>query len=633
MKRNISILSALLCIAFLFASCPNPTQTESGSKPKSGSGVTGGGTIGGGTEEVPVEDSPPGDKDFEFVIEDDEGGETPTDEPPTISASKADASEKDVTLATAKLPKDGGPWDAKLVEPTEQINNTARISPSEGSIDSPFEVSVDNEKSELYVKLKQGNKLNSGLYSINLVIKGANDITIYKTFTFEVLAPDPIPTAKDFNVKFEGAGERDGIPTISGAALDTSEGSVTLATVTPPKKGGPWTVELDDAALELFDAEVDAGNDIVRIVLKKNKTLGWGRYSINLVIKDAGDITIYKTFTFDVVLTPAPFTKTPSLYPEITGAGKNKLTVNWALASGAERYNVYINTTTERPQTPNNTDTIGPLTQTCDITDIDGDGTDGGLPDGTKYYVWVEAVNDGGSSFSDPAERTTSGTMDSIFYHHIAEDGRVMYSWDSFSGDGDTGKGGADYYRITEPDAEHPGGTMFYGGNVGTSQFGFSGDIRYFVEFDKEEAKRLAPHTQYGKWEERLDDKPSGVFIVEYNEPEGNAGQRKFQGIYYWGVGAIQTTTGGNLGPAPTRNPQGLELIYFSNSYGLRSSGRENGKFAGNPETETLAQAIDRFTLENMVEFIAFVATPWYRCYGYDNIPGSQVTAEPEDEE
>jgi hypothetical protein len=524
MKQKISILSALLCLTFLFVSCLNPTQSESGKKSNTGNGGT------------------------------------------------------------------GGYW-----------------SPPAGDSDSE-DGDDDNDESV-------------------------------------------VPTANDFDVKFEGAGES-GIPTISAAALDSSDESATLATVTPPKKGGPWTVELDDAALELFDIEYEKNLvtgenrlkalfaegeteeeteddaegeaetavddwDFANIVLKKNKTLGWGRYSINLVIKGAGDITIYKTVTFDVVLTPAPFTKTPSLYPEITGAGKNKLTVNWTLVSGAESYNVYAGTTTERSQVPHNTDKISQTVQSYDITDLIEDDTEDGLPDGTKYYVWVEAVNDGGSSFSDPAVRTTSFTIPEFFYDYTDEaTGEKMYSWDSFSG----GDGGIDCYRILPPVEDENGYTparMLYGkGGMTGVGAGWTAEIVYFDKFpygkDSEDNYLRPNGTRTGKWGESLLDEqgketPAGVFIVKYDNYYDN---RIYQGVYYYGQGAIQTKDNG-FGPNGT-SPVGLTLCYFGNSYFLPSG--------PNPETFTLPEAIDRFTLANMSRLIAFIATPWYRCYGYEGL-------------
>jgi hypothetical protein len=515
MKRNISILSALLCIAFLFTSCLNPTQSESGKKSNTGNGGTGGGggywsapagesesgkdsDSGDGEEELPASI---GYKDFTFDIE--KEAVKPT---PTISIAGLNTENGDATLATLKLPETGGPWIAALddgdtEENTKTYNMTARINPSVVTLELKFKVIIDGNTNEASVLLRKGETLEFGLYSIKLVFKGANDKVIRKTLTFEA--------AK----------------------------------------------------------------------------------------------------------TPAPFTKAPEVWPEITGIETNKLAVKWEAPSGAETFNIYYGKTDNFEAA-----TLGKSKITATSSEI----TD--LPNGETYYVWVEAVNSGGETLSESVSRKTSECLPEFFYKYIEpETRRIMYSWDSFYGNG--GNGGLDFYRITPsadadnpdtPDIDETKPRMSYGGKESGTGAGWTAEICYFDVFPEE---GRPDGTRVGKWGESLlvqdeetmewKESPAGVFIVKYDNPPG---ERIYQGVYYYGQGAIQTAENA-FGPNGV-SAVGLEICYFGNSYG-----------AGNPETATLVEAIDRFTLANMSRYIAFVAIPWYRCYGYDNIEGSQQVA------
>jgi hypothetical protein len=399
------------------------------------------------------------------------------------------------------------------------------------------------------------------------------------------------------------------VEAVSGLSLGdgTAAGNV-VATLILPTRDGPWAAaldQLDDNGLfEIRDKEAGEETVTKEVAIGSAATLGLESYTIRVRIYHAetGASFCYKTIRFAVTNTPAPFSKAPTVYPHITAKERNKLTVSWSPPSGAKGFKVYVGTDPEnRPATAAFTTTDLTVSST-DITDLEGDSTEGGLPDGTAYTVWVGAYNDSGETFSPPATRTTTAAIPEFFYNQQPNaHGQSFVSWDSFTGDGGTGKGGVDFYIVTPPNDQNKSPYMRYGPDVGGQLFGYKGDIAYHVAFNLQEAATLAPHTQYGKYGEPLNGLPAGVFIVKYDESVKKPGPNHwYQGVYYWGVGGTYMSS---------------TIVYFSNSYGLGSTGRPNAKFYGNPETATLEQAIDRFTLENMVEFIAFVAVPWYRNY------------------
>ena len=428
------------------------------------------------------------------------------------------------------------------------------------------------------------------------------------------------------------------VDTVPGICFGDAAGEpgAVVAAIRLPDWSGPWAVDLPDVEdnhrFEVVDGEPEEpaedgeeGTDedtavIKNIIIKRTESGGsaleLGPYRIVYRISHEKDETrvYHRNFSFIVGRFPAPFKKAPVVYPYITAKERNKLTVNWQQPSGSQTFNIYAGTSAVQSEAVLVASGVDINTTSKDITDIEDDGTDGGLPDGTTYYVWVEAVNAAGTSLSPAAIRTTSATIPPFFYDKD-EDGNDFYSWDSFSGDDGSGKGGADFYIVEPPNSERASGYMKYGGfSIGTSNVGYKGNIVYHASFDPDEAAQKAPHTQYGKWGERLDGKPAGVFIVEYDPPKEFQGRTlAYQGVYYWGVGAKQTVSNG-WGQNHS-DPVGQVLCYFSNSYGLKAAGKTDGKFSGNPETETAEAAIDRFTLDNMVEFIAFVAIPWYRNY------------------
>jgi hypothetical protein len=423
------------------------------------------------------------------------------------------------------------------------------------------------------------------------IVEDADDGGQYE----EEPGPDAPLTARSFRV----------IDAVSGFSLDEAVANAVVATLSLPTREGPWAAELpttlgDNRHFELRDPEdgEETEDAVTKEVVIKTVALGLESYTLRVRIYHTStpETTFcYKTIRFAVTDTPAPFAKAPSVVPHITGINLNKLTVSWSSPSGAKGFRVYVGTDPE-PR---------PATASGDITDLAISSTDiEGLSDGTTYYVWVSAYNASGETVSPRASRTTTASIPTFFYNQPKNaQGKDFVSWDSFTGGSKPGEGGVDFYIVTPPNEENPSPYMQYGPERGGRLFGYKGDIAYHVAFDPAEAAILAPHTQYGKYGERLDNLPAGVFIVRYNTPLGTDEQRIYQGVYYWGMGRNNGTS-----------------VYFSNSYGMGAvkNTKPNGekyKFAGNPETATLERAIDRFTLENMDEFIAYVAVPWGRNY------------------
>jgi hypothetical protein len=491
MKQKISILSALLCIAFFFTSCLNPTQSESGKKSNTGNGgSSGGGTIGGGTKEEIVEDSEFGIGD---VLPDEDWGDN-------VVKSASELNTPDAPVLTLRpIPKDA---------------------------------------------------------VVSLPDKHDNEF-----FKLEVGTPLPAENTARLNALFDEE--------------------------TVPENSGYKTIT----------------------IVTKDADLPLGPYTIYLELAYKG-VTSGKTYKFEVLAKPATFTKTPTVYPYITGAGKNKLSVSWSAPSGAETFNIYYGTTASFEAATEGEREILATTTSSEIT---------GLPDGTKYYVWVEAVNGSGSSLSPPAERTTSFTIPEFFYKDFDEDGNERTDfdrWDSMFGV--VGVGGDDCYVITPPvpddpdtpENEYKPARLEYGKRTGGTLPVMRGNIVYFDIFldgQDEDGNFIRPlGTRLGRHGESLlkdgKETPAGVFIIEYDEGV-LPNLKRFQGVYYYGAGAIQTVATG-YNPPHVTTTVGLELCYFGNSYS-----------GANPETDTLPEAIDRFTLANMTRHIAFIAIPWYRVY------------------
>jgi hypothetical protein len=370
--------------------------------------------------------------------------------------------------------------------------------------------------------------------------------------------------------------------------------------------------------IEDDEGEDDTGeDDKVRVVIKEDTPpLAWGKYRVVLEVSnpDIQDSSFTKKFDFTVTQTPPPFKNAPGVYPYITGVGKNKLTVRLSQQIvGADGYKVYVGTAGDSSAALLYNAAVDKLAFAVDITDIDGDSVDGGLPDETTYYVWLSAYNSEGESALSPAAKvTTSFKLPEAFYKD--DDGNSFFAWDSYSGVAEGDHSGGDLYVIYPPGSNeriYPGGILHYGpirenlkGTLGTS--GFRGDIVYFYKEDRAIGR--------SKWGEKLTG-PSGVFIIRYHDDSvssvsgmSHVKERRYMGIYFYGLGTIQTV---DVAYGPSGSSLGLPLCYFGNSYYLPTM--------VNPEVDTFEEAFNWFTLANINKFIAFVAVPWYR--DYDPVP------------
>jgi hypothetical protein len=433
-------------------------------------------------------------------------------------------------------------------------------------------------------------------------------------------------TAKDFIFDFDG---------LSSIDADSLKKGSPAGVLYLPKEDGPWTASLingwgDNASFTLENSEAPIESALigdsdaysaVKVMIAAEDGLEWGIYEAGVKITN-GKTEINKKLTISVLKTPPAPKSAPLVYPYITGVGKNKRGVNWkgTLPSGVNGVRLYINT---EDNTGNaflyksyNTGSSEYTASKADITDLDGDACDGGLPDGTTYYVWTKVYNtEGDSPFSLAGKTATSYTIPELFYKDINDENKDgsegFFSWDSFSGDGGTGVGGSDIYVIYPPgsnDRIYPGGLLSYGPiNGGGAMSGFRGDIVYFAGSKSASGKK-------GKWGESLAGGYNGVFIIRYHDAYAHGSgygnmykwvnTRRYMAIYFYGAGVIQTVGPPKNTFGPGKNALGLELVYFGNSYNL--------SLMCNPEVDTFEQAYDAF-MRIGGPYIASVAVPWYR--------------------
>jgi hypothetical protein len=390
---------------------------------------------------------------------------------------------------------------------------------------------------------------------------------------------------------------------------DVNAAGKTVATLTVPN--GEWTPELVEDAEDngRFALEEEAGNEGTYVVRIKDGPLPLGPYTVVLNIRNGEGTVYHRTITFSVAKTPPPFKAAPQVFPYITAPGRNELVVRWnELPKGAKWYQLYVGTSADSAaaRSYGGHITMTQAANNADITDLEGDDVEGGLPDGTDYWVWVKPGNDEGEgAFSSPGTRKTSATLWRDFYKNdgpVKDEGKPenFYCWDSFYG---SGKAGGDYYIITPPSADHPGGTLQYG-------IDDPGEIVYHVSTTSTHDPTITHKTTKSKWGEPLTG-TEGYIIYRYAQTRSqnkSDGPRNYQGVYYYGLASMQTK-----GPAdgvttgPNKNPLGLVLCYFGNSYNIGQS--------RNPETTEFEPAVDRFTLKAAGYFIAYIATPWYRDY------------------
>jgi hypothetical protein len=337
--------------------------------------------------------------------------------------------------------------------------------------------------------------------------------------------------------------------------------------------------------------------------------LDWGPYSVRVQIEDSNGKHYVSSCAMEVIITPSPITTAPKLTPRIVNLENNehKITATWASTTGATGYELYINTEDDAETAVLVTDELNAVTTSDDIETYPGIGT--ALTQSTSYYVWVKAHNDSGSTDFSPVAVVKTSEPVPEFWYQDSEKGNVI-RWDS-----DT-----DNYNITATTVSYNFIDSDTGGFTGKG-FAYKGTIRHHIKFDPAEAAILQPNTQMGKWGEDLSGGESGVFIIEYDHEINNdhrPGYVKnqnlghFVGIYYWGAGAAMINPGASSADHPLVEPHiDMKMMYSSNPVLLDRSGG-GVSVTGYCETETYEEAIERFTLKDMKNFIAFVATPWY---------------------
>jgi hypothetical protein len=133
-----------------------------------------------------------------------------------------------------------------------------------------------------------------------------------------------------------------------------------------------------------------------------------------------------------------------------------------------------------------------------------------------------------------------------------------------------------------------------------TGTYGFVSDIRYHKTFPAETISSRDSEQVSGD---------SGVFIIEYRDPLPQPGGEtvpgRFQGIYYWGLGSTHNGTSN-----PTQEA-GKPQVFMANSANLAALGPqynspEDGSTGVNPETRTLREAIEKFTLARRNSWVAY---------------------------
>jgi hypothetical protein len=279
---------------------------------------------------------------------------------------------------------------------------------------------------------------------------------------------------------------------------------------------------------------------------------------------------------------------TPSETPEETGSppaaiaaaplalpdGFNRIAVSWTAAEGALSYEVYAGSS---PET---------AVKTGD--DVVGTGVVlSGLAASTAYYVKVRAKNAAGTGpFSPPsAAARTSDALPAGFL--VAQD-----HWGSGVGDGYKidASGRIEYLGVESVNSSYKGA------------YSFVANIKYHVQFPQETVSSRGGEQASGA---------SGVFIIEYADPLPTPGglslPGSFQAIYYWGLGTNHPGTA-----YPANAAKGLPQVFMANAANLAATSPEfanNGEDAStgvNPETQTLPQAIAKFTLEKRNLWVAY---------------------------
>jgi hypothetical protein len=373
----------------------------------------------------------------------------------------------------------------------------------------------------------------------------------------------------------------------TGLPLDDEETNAAgkaIATLTVPETEGPWTPELDADTEDngLFEIVETEGAWEVRI---KGGPLPLGPYKVVVTIRNGAGKVYHRTIGFSVAKTPPPLSAAPAVVPYITTLARNKLVVTRnGTSRGATGYRAYIGTSANTA----GAHLYGSFTgSTVEITDVDWDGTEGGLPDGTTYYVWCVPYNsEGEGGFGPAAVRKTSDPIDPYWWTDIDW-------WETI-----------DSYEFYFNEKNE----LVIGYDTRGTREGKEAQcwiVRYHFSCDPAELNKKVPRTTYGHYttNEDLTGAPAGVFIVETNRTTD-----PFYAVFYWGHRTIQTAYAGKTNPSGEHiSLQGTVHSYLSNAW------NNGGGYQATLE-KAIATYITSSGSSKIANFgwVAFVATPWY---------------------